>query len=198
MIGDTVEVLKALSMFIADTRKFLLEKRFHEKFSPIVEDLVLKLQSASKAVEKVFDVVDKFYSIDSVDSLQKASSSFELIKFEDEIISMLNALSSVKIRLQVILADAVKEPLERVEVLERIAVIEDALKYFSKERLSEQISLQIKSALENLLQDTTLEDVDVQKVIQQSTKVKPDFSYRVRFVSEYPSLSALILRKSKS
>lgn len=197
MIGDTIEVLKALSIFIADTRKCVLEKRFPEKYSPLLEDLNLKLQGAAKAVEKIFDAINKFYNINSLDSLQKASSAFEVLKFEDEIISMLNFLSSVRIRLQIILGEAVKEPLEKVDFLERIAIIDDVLKYFSKEKLSEQISLQVKSAIENVLSDTSLEDIDVQKIIQQSTKIKPDFSYRVRFVSEYPNLSSLISKISK-
>ncbi|MCX8189069.1 MAG: hypothetical protein N3F64_05110 [Nitrososphaeria archaeon] len=198
MIGDTIEVLKTLSVFIVDTRKCMLEKRFPEKFSPLLEDLNLKLQGAAKSVEKIFDAINKFYNINSLDSLQKASSAFEILKFEDEIISMLNFLSSAKIRLQIILNEVVKEPLEKVDILERITVIDDVLKYFSKEKLSEQISLQVKAALENILSDTSLEDIDVQKIIEQSTKIKPDFSYRIRFVSEYPHLSSLILKVSKN
>ncbi len=197
MIGDTIEVLKALSIFIADTRKCVLEKRFAEKYSPLLEELNLKLQGAAKAVEKIFDAINKFYNINSLDSLQKASSTFEILKFEDEIISMLNFLSATKIRLQIILDEVIKDALEKVDILERIAVIDDVLKYFSKEKLSEQISLQVKAALENILSDTSLEDVDVQKIIEQSTKIKPDFSYRIRFVSEYPNLSSLILKVSK-
>ncbi|MEM0053804.1 MAG: hypothetical protein QXL89_06435 [Nitrososphaeria archaeon] len=198
MIGDTVEVLKALSIFIADTKKCMWEKRFPEKYSPLLEDLNLKLQGAAKAVERVFDAINKFYNINSLDSLQKASSAFEILKFEDEIISMLNFLSAAKIRLQIIVGEVVKEPFEKVDILERIAVIDDVLKYFSKEKLSEQISLQVKTALENILSDTSLDDIDVQKLIEQSTKIKPDFSYRIRFVSEYPNLSSLILKYSKS
>ncbi|MEM3873245.1 MAG: hypothetical protein QXE05_11860 [Nitrososphaeria archaeon] len=198
MIGDTVEVLKALSIFIADTKKCMWEKRFPEKYSPLLEDLNLKLQGAAKAVERVFDAINKFYNISSLDSLQKASSAFEILKFEDEIISMLNFLSAAKIRLQIIVGEVVKEPFEKVDILERIAVIDDVLKYFSKEKLSEQISLQVKTALENILSDTSLDDIDVQKLIEQSTKIKPDFSYRIRFVSEYPNLSSLILKYSKS
>lgn len=198
MIGDTVEVLKALSIFIADTKKCVWEKRFPEKYSPLLEDLNLKLQGAAKAIERIFDALNKFYNINSLSSLQKASSTFEILKFEDEILSMLNFLAAVKIRLQIILSDVVKEPLEKVDILERIAVIDDVLKYFSREKLSEQISLQIKTALENILSDTSLDDIDVQKIIEQSTKVKPDFSYRIRFVSEYPNLSFLISKFSKN
>ncbi|MBC7091917.1 MAG: hypothetical protein H5T50_08450 [Nitrososphaeria archaeon] len=198
MIGDTIEVLKALSIFIADTRKCLSEKRLPEKYSPLLEDLNSKLQGAAKAVDKIFDVVNKFYNINSLNSFQKASSAFEILKFEDEIISLLNSLSSIKIRLQIILNEALKEPLEKVDFLERIALIEEALKYFSKEKLSEQISIQIKSAIEGILSDTSLEDIDIQKIMQQSTRIKPDFSYKVRFVSEYPSLSALILKNLKN
>ncbi|MEM1986624.1 MAG: hypothetical protein QXG36_06895 [Nitrososphaeria archaeon] len=198
MIGDTVEVLKALSIFIADTKKCVWEKRFPEKYSSLLEDLNFKLQGAAKAIERIFDALNKFYNINSLSSLQKASSTFEILKFEDEILSMLNFLAAVKIRLQIILSDVVKEPLEKVDILERIAVIDDVLKYFSREKLSEQISLQIKTALENILSDTSLDDIDVQKIIEQSTKVKPDFSYRIRFVSEYPNLSFLISKFSKN
>lgn len=197
MIGDTIEVLKTLSIFIADTRKCVCEKHFSEKYSPLLEDLNLKLQGVAKAVEKIFGAINKFYNINSLDSLQKASSTFEILKFEDEIISMLNFISATKIRLQIILDEVMKDTLGKVDILERIAVIDDVLKYFSKERLSEQISLQVKAALENILLDTSLEDVDIQKIIEQSTKIKPDFSYRVRFVSEYPNLSSLILKVSK-
>jgi hypothetical protein len=197
MIGDTIEVLKALSIFIADTRKCLSEKRFPEKFSPLIEDLNSKLQVAAKAVDRIFDVVNKFYTINSLDSLQKASAAFEILKFEDEIISLLNSLSSIKIRLQIILEEALREPIEKVDFLERIELIEDALKYFSKEKLSEQISMQIKSAIEGVLSDTSLEDIDIQKILKQSTTIKSDFSYKVRFVSEYPNLSALILKNLK-
>ncbi|MEM2180285.1 MAG: hypothetical protein QXP32_05680 [Nitrososphaeria archaeon] len=198
MIGDTVEVLKVLSIFIADTKKCVWEKRFPEKYSSLLEDLNFKLQGAAKAIERIFDALNKFYNINSLSSLQKASSTFEILKFEDEILSMLNFLAAVKIRLQIILSDVVKEPLEKVDILERIAVIDDVLKYFSREKLSEQISLQIKTALENILSDTSLDDIDVQKIIEQSTKVKPDFSYRIRFVSEYPNLSFLISKFSKN
>jgi hypothetical protein len=87
--------------------------------------------------------------------------------------------------------------MEKVEVLGRIAVIEDVLKYFSKEKLSEQVSFQIKSSIENLIADTSLDEAEIQKVIQQSNQIKPDFTYRVRFVSEYPNLSSLILKDKK-
>lgn len=192
MIEDTIEVLKTLSVFVASIRKYFQERKFPEKLCPITEDIVVRTQNATKAIDKLFDSLSKFHDLSSLNDFEKASSAFELIRFEDQIIIVLNELSSIRIRLSVIADDFSKEPIEKVELIERISVIEDVLRYFTKEKLSEQIALQLKSSVENLLEDTTLEEADIMKVVQQSSKIKPDFSYRVRFVSEYPNLSRLI------
>jgi len=87
--------------------------------------------------------------------------------------------------------------MDKVSFYEKICVIDDALRYFSKEKLSDQLAIQIKSSLETILSDTTLDEAEIKKVVQQSVSTKPDFTYRVRFISEYPSLSSLMLKGSK-
>jgi len=198
MIEDTIEVLKTLSKFIASTRKYIQEKKFPERFSTLEDDAVSHLQSATNSVEKLFDSLNRIHDVTSLDDLQRASSAFELIRLEDEIISILRELASIKIRLQVLADEVFKEPMEKVEILEKVAVIGDVLKYFSKEKLSEQVSLQLKSSLEDVLADTSLDETELQRAIQQSTQIKPDFTYRVRFVSEYPSLSTLMSKGKKT
>ncbi len=197
MIEDTIEVLKSLSIFIADTRKNVEEIKSSEKCIPLVDDVVCHLNQATKSVEKVFDSISRIHSSSPINSLQRASSTFELIKLEDEIINMLSELSSVRIRLKVFVEECSKGVMEKVSFYERIYVIDDALRYFSKEKLSDQLAMQIKSSLETILSDTTLDEAEIKKVVQQSVSTKPDFTYRVRFVSEYPNLSSLMLKVSK-
>lgn len=197
MIEDTIEVLKTLSIFVASIRKYFQEKKFPEKFCSIAEDIVVRTQIATKAIDHLFDSLSKFHDLSSLNDFEKAASTFELIRLEDQIIVVLNELASIRIRLTVIADDFSKEPIEKVELIEKISVIEDILRYFAKEKLSEQIALQLKSSIENLLEDTTLEEADIMKVVQQSSKIKPDFSYRIRFVSEYPNLSRLISKYEK-
>jgi DNA-binding transcriptional ArsR family regulator len=198
MIEDTIEVLKILSIFIASNRKYVQERKFPEKFFPLQENLLMRLQNATKSVDRLFESLNRIHDISSLNDLQKASSSYELIRLEDEIILILRELAFIKIRLKVLADEVFKEPLEKVELLEKIAVIEDVLKYFSKEKLSEQVSLQLKSSIENLISDTNIDETEIQRAIQQSTQIKPDFTYRVRFVSEYPNLSSLMVKDKKA
>ncbi|MGQ9781600.1 MAG: hypothetical protein ACUVQ8_05020 [Nitrososphaeria archaeon] len=198
MIEDTIEVLKTLSLFIAGTRKFVQERRLPEKYFLLRDDLMHCLQSATKSVDRLFDSLNRIHDTSTLDDLQKASSSFELVRLEDEIISILRELALIKIRLQVLSGEVFREPMEKVESMEKVAVIEDILKYFSKEKLSEQVALQLKSSMENILADTTLDEMEIQRAIQQSTAIRPDFTYRVRFVSEYPNLSALMVKRKET
>ncbi|MGD0329260.1 MAG: hypothetical protein ABSB40_02300 [Nitrososphaeria archaeon] len=197
MIEDTIEVLKTLSIFVAGNRKFVLEKKLPEKYSQLQEDVIAHIQNVTKCVDRLFDSLNRIHDVSTLNDLQKASSSYELIRLEDEIIVILRELAQIKIRLQVLAEEAFKEPMEKVEILGKIAVIEDILKYFSKERLSEQVSLQIRSSIENLIADTSLDETEIQRAIQQSSQIKPDFTYRIRFVSEYPNLSSLMLKDKK-
>jgi len=197
MIEDTIEVLKSLSIFIADTRKCVEEIKSSEKCVPLADDIVHHLNQATKSVEKVFDSISRIHSSSPANSLQRASSTFELIKLEDEIINMLSELSSTRIRLRVFAEECSKGVMDKVSFYEKICVIDDALRYFSKEKLSDQLAIQIKSSLETILSDTTLDEAEIKKVVQQSVSTKPDFTYRVRFISEYPSLSSLMLKGSK-
>ncbi len=198
MIEDTIEVLKTLSVFIAGTRRYVQERKFPDKFSQLQADLISHLQNATKSVDRLFDSLNRIHDTSSLNDFQKASSSYELIKMEDEIISILRELASVKIRLMALVDEVFRDPMEKVDLLERVAVIDDVLKYFSKEKLSEQISLQLKSSLENILADTNLDETELKMAVQQSSSVTPDFTYRVRFVSEYPHLSLLISKAKKA
>lgn len=68
MIEDTIEVLKTLSVFIASNRKYIQERKFPEKFSPLQENLLMRLQNATKSVDKLFESLNRIHDISSLDS----------------------------------------------------------------------------------------------------------------------------------